>query len=152
LGSTIFHPGGEKWLDLFAHGVICRLQAEHYPQSVQSRHKSALPQQETITHQVCGDCVCVYLLQVEHYPLSVQSGRGLDLNVSLFERLVTQGFPYATLKVQHRMHPGISSLIKGTYPGKQHPSSAVLLLNWIFFQQQKFIYCALQNCDSQIIN
>ena len=56
-------------------------------------------------------------MQVEHYPLSVQSGNGHDLNVSLFERLVNEGFPYATLAVQHRMHPSISALIKPTYPG-----------------------------------
>ncbi|KAF5840888.1 P-loop containing nucleoside triphosphate hydrolase protein [Dunaliella salina] len=54
--------------------------------------------------------------KVEHYPLSVQSGMGHNLNISLFERLVNQGFPYATLSVQHRMHPCISSMIRPTYP------------------------------------
>eukprot|EP00967_Tisochrysis_lutea_P060392 scaffold77255_cov17-Tisochrysis_lutea.AAC.1 len=62
-------------------------------------------------------CSDDFAVQVEYYPLSVQSGNGHDLNVSLFERLVVQGFPFATLTVQHRMHPGISALIKHTYPG-----------------------------------
>eukprot|EP00983_Pelagomonas_calceolata_P042443 1138506-Pelagomonas_calceolata.AAC.3 len=65
--------------------------------------------------------------KVEYYPLSVQSGNGHDLNVSLFERLVVQGFPFATLTVQHRMHPGISALIKHTYPG---PSQKPALMQY----------------------
>jgi len=53
---------------------------------------------------------------VENYDLQKESGKGYDLNVSLFERLVMQGYPCATLSMQHRMHPEISHLIRGTYP------------------------------------
>jgi hypothetical protein len=56
-------------------------------------------------------------LQVETYALSKASGKGFDLDVSLFERLVlTPGFPHVTLGVQWRMHPDIASLIRHTYP------------------------------------
>lgn len=61
--------------------------------------------------------------KIESYSLAVQSGRGYNLNVSLFERLVLSGTPHSTLAVQHRMHPDISRLIKHTYPDLQdHPS------------------------------
>lgn len=62
--------------------------------------------------------------KVECYMLSVESRGGHDLNVFLFERLVTSGFPHVTLGVQHRMHPGISQLVRTcTYPQLQdHPS------------------------------
>jgi len=47
----------------------------------------------------------------QHYPLTVESNRGFDLNRSLFERLaIAPGFCLATLGVQHRMHPEISSI------------------------------------------
>jgi hypothetical protein len=47
----------------------------------------------------------------QHYPLTVESNRGFDLNRSLFERLaIAPGFRLATLGVQHRMHPDISSI------------------------------------------
>ena len=49
----------------------------------------------------------------QHYPLTVESNRGIDLNRSLFERLaMAPGFHLATLGVQHRMHPDISSIIR----------------------------------------
>jgi len=52
----------------------------------------------------------------EHYPLTVASGRGHDLNRSLFERLAGS-IPLATLTTQHRMHPDISAIAKAvTYP------------------------------------
>lgn len=84
-------------------------------------------------------CPNNFYAQVEHYPLSVQSGNGHDLNISLFERLVVQGFPFATLSVQHRMHPGISNLIKHMYPGAQiwlHNKTApcLVLLSLSFFR------------------
>jgi hypothetical protein len=47
----------------------------------------------------------------QHYPLTVESGRGFDLNRSLFERLALT-MPISTLSVQHRMHPDISSIPK----------------------------------------
>ncbi len=67
--------------------------------------------------------------QVDNYELSVASGKGFNLNMSLFERLVIHpGFPHATLGVQWRMHPDIANLIRHTYPAltdnprvKQHP-------------------------------
>ena len=43
------------------------------------------------------------------HELQVESGRGFNLDLSLFERLVKQGtVPMSTLRVQRRMHPDIS--------------------------------------------
>lgn len=44
---------------------------------------------------------------MEQYSLRVESGRGFDLNVSLFERLVKSGYPHTTLELQHRMPPEV---------------------------------------------
>jgi len=53
---------------------------------------------------------------VEH-ELSVDSGRGLNFDLSIFERLQQQRHPVATLTTQRRMHPRISALIRTTlYP------------------------------------
>lgn len=49
--------------------------------------------------------------KVSYYPLTK---RGLD--ISLFERLILAGFPYASLRQQHRMHPEISRFIAPIYP------------------------------------
>eukprot|EP01031_Cornospumella_fuschlensis_P026999 gene26999-32619_t len=57
--------------------------------------------------------------KLQSYTLKKESGNGIDFDVSLFERLVLAGYPYATLQVQHRMRPEISSLIKCTYPDLQ---------------------------------
>jgi AAA domain len=47
----------------------------------------------------------------------VEKGEGFDLNRSLFERLVLNGYPHTQLKAQHRMRPEISRLIRHlTYP------------------------------------
>jgi hypothetical protein len=46
--------------------------------------------------------------KVNNYKLSVEKGGGYNLNMSLFERLLTQGYEHTTLKKQHRMHPEIS--------------------------------------------
>ncbi|CAM9620630.1 unnamed protein product [Choristocarpus tenellus] len=55
--------------------------------------------------------------KVEQYELRIESGRGLDLNVSLFERLIQRGYPHTTLELQHRMPPEVSKLVKDlTYP------------------------------------
>ena len=52
----------------------------------------------------------------QNYSLTVESGRGFDLNISLFERLATV-LPVSMLRVQHRMHPEISSVPRlVTYP------------------------------------
>jgi hypothetical protein len=55
--------------------------------------------------------------KVNHYALTVEKGDGYDLNRSLFERLVINGYPHQTLVAQHRMRPEISSLVRHlTYP------------------------------------
>ena len=55
--------------------------------------------------------------KVNNYALTVRKEDGYDLDVSLFERLVKQGFKFSTLKKQHRMHPVISSFPRAlTYP------------------------------------
>ncbi|GAD99219.1 conserved hypothetical protein [Paecilomyces variotii No. 5] len=56
--------------------------------------------------------------KVNSYALSLEKGDGYDLNVSLFERLIHEGYPHTTLLKQHRMCPEISSLVRSlTYPG-----------------------------------
>ncbi|KAL3467710.1 AAA domain-containing protein [Aspergillus heterothallicus] len=55
--------------------------------------------------------------KINNYTLSVEKGSGYDLNCSLFERLVSSGYPHSTLLKQHRMVPEISCLVKKlTYP------------------------------------
>ena len=52
--------------------------------------------------------------------LQTESGKGYDLDRSLFERLVKGGWPVATLEQQRRMRPSISTLIRNTiYPSLQ---------------------------------
>ena len=52
--------------------------------------------------------------------LQSESGQGYNLDCSLFERLVKEGFPVATLAEQRRMRPSIACLIKNTiYPTLQ---------------------------------
>ena len=63
--------------------------------------------------------------KLEHYPLRKESGKHIDFDESLFERLILHGgFPSAQLNVQHRMRPEISELVrKTTYPSlADHPS------------------------------
>ena len=56
--------------------------------------------------------------KLEHYTLRKEANRGVDFDVSLFERMALQpDFPVVTLEVQHRMRPAISRLIRlNTYP------------------------------------
>lgn len=55
--------------------------------------------------------------KVNNYSLTVEKGDGFDLNRSMFERLVLEGYPHTTLSKQHRMCPEISRLIRHlTYP------------------------------------
>lgn len=55
--------------------------------------------------------------KINNYKLSVEKGLGYDLNRSLFERLILQGYPHTTLREQHRMHPDISAFPRAlTYP------------------------------------
>jgi hypothetical protein len=49
--------------------------------------------------------------KVNNFALTVDKKDGFDLDCSLFERLVTSGYPLSTLVKQHRMRPEIS-----TYP------------------------------------
>lgn len=60
-----------------------------------------------------------------NYALSVEQGDGYDLNRSMFERLVLDGYPYATLQKQHRMAPEISRIVREmTYPDLlDHPKT-----------------------------
>lgn len=59
-------------------------------------------------------CAAFWLMQ-KH--VQADSGRGHDLDVSLFERLVIGGFPYSALQTQHRMRPEISTLVRNLmYP------------------------------------
>lgn len=54
---------------------------------------------------------------MESFELKFMSNKGLNLDVSLFERLVVnRKYPFVTLSTQHRMRPEISALIRGTYP------------------------------------
>ena len=49
--------------------------------------------------------------------LQKESRKGHDLNVSQFERLITEGFPFSALKQQHRMRRSISAPVRAlTYP------------------------------------
>ncbi|RYP89995.1 hypothetical protein DL770_003898 [Monosporascus sp. CRB-9-2] len=55
--------------------------------------------------------------KVNNYALTVEKGDGYDLNMSLFERLIRQGFRHTTLRKQHRMDPEISRIARAlTYP------------------------------------
>ncbi|KAL4424087.1 hypothetical protein ABPG75_001388 [Micractinium tetrahymenae] len=59
--------------------------------------------------------------KLQTYALSMDSGKGFNLDLSLFERLVRQqSFPVFSLAQQHRMRPDISRLIRATiYPHLQ---------------------------------
>ncbi|RFN55172.1 hypothetical protein FIE12Z_425 [Fusarium flagelliforme] len=46
--------------------------------------------------------------KINNYALTKEKGEGYDLNVSLFERLVTQGRHFTALEEQHRSHSDIS--------------------------------------------
>jgi hypothetical protein len=55
--------------------------------------------------------------KITNYHLTVEKGEGYDLNRSLFERLVLEGFPHQVLVEQHRMRPEFSAILrKLTYP------------------------------------
>ncbi len=70
--------------------------------------------------------------KAEEYTLTVASGRGYDLDLSLFERLQRQGFPVASLVLQRRMQPDISALIRASiYPHLQVTYSLSAAAAWI---------------------
>ncbi|TFK71611.1 P-loop containing nucleoside triphosphate hydrolase protein [Pluteus cervinus] len=50
--------------------------------------------------------------KINNYDLSVETELGFDLDVSLFERLILNGYRHSTLQKQHRMRPKISALIR----------------------------------------
>ncbi|KAK6519926.1 hypothetical protein TWF506_000220 [Arthrobotrys conoides] len=60
----------------------------------------------------------------ETWEFQHNSERGYDLDISLFERLVNEGFPCDILETQHRARPEISRIIRTlTYPNlKDHKS------------------------------
>lgn len=89
--------------------------------------------------------------KVKSYKLSVESGKGFDLNRSLFERLVLQKRAHSTLLTQHRMRPEISELIRHNYANlqdaqetKSHPhlrgfQSDVIFVNHSFPEEKNKI-------------
>jgi hypothetical protein len=51
--------------------------------------------------------------KIENYNLSVSSGKGYNLNLSLFERWIKNaGFPVRSLKIQQRMFQSLSSIVR----------------------------------------
>ena len=50
--------------------------------------------------------------QLRPKPNEYELAKKYNLDVSLFERLVRNGFPHATLEYQHRMRPEIAELVK----------------------------------------
>ncbi|KXZ55297.1 hypothetical protein GPECTOR_3g432 [Gonium pectorale] len=57
------------------------------------------------------------------YEMQAYSGKGLDLDVSLFERLFREGTHVSALQQQRRMRPQIADLVRGIYPAlSDHPS------------------------------
>jgi hypothetical protein len=82
--------------------------------------------------------------KVNSYALSAEKDDGYDLNVSLFERLIRNGFPHTTLSKQHRMCPEISALVRNlAYPEleddpktKSRPEPRGLQDRVVFFQHR----------------
>ncbi|KAH9515713.1 hypothetical protein Btru_011797 [Bulinus truncatus] len=61
--------------------------------------------------------------QLRPKPATFELERNFGLTVSLFERLIRNNIPHVTLKIQHRMRPEVSQIIKLIYPGlEDHPS------------------------------
>ena len=55
--------------------------------------------------------------KAECYELKKESGKGYNVDESMFERLILAGVPLVTLNVQHRMRPEFSRIVRGTmYP------------------------------------
>ncbi len=107
--------------------------------------------------------------KAEYYPLRKEAGHGFDIDVSIFERLAKASkaapstptaaaaegvagevgsddrLPLVTLKVQHRMRPEISRLVRETmYPGLvDHGSHCTLLV--------KRIEISLKNAQGHVL-
>ncbi|KAJ7773271.1 P-loop containing nucleoside triphosphate hydrolase protein [Mycena metata] len=83
--------------------------------------------------------------KVNNYMLTVEKGEGFDLNRSLFERLVLEGYPHKVLQKQHRMRPEISALVRSlTYPDlidaestKNRPNLRGVRDNLVFIDHDK---------------
>ncbi|KAF7316838.1 hypothetical protein HMN09_00417100 [Mycena chlorophos] len=83
--------------------------------------------------------------KVNNYELTVEKGRGYELNRSMFERLVREGYPHRTLKKQHRMRPEISAFIRElTYPDlidapstSNRPNLRGVCDNLVFIEHEK---------------
>ncbi|XP_055891385.1 NFX1-type zinc finger-containing protein 1-like [Biomphalaria glabrata] len=61
--------------------------------------------------------------QLRPKPATYELERNFGLDVSLFERLILNEIPHVTLKIQHRMRPEISQMVKLIYPElEDHPS------------------------------
>nr|GAT60754.1 predicted protein [Mycena chlorophos] len=83
--------------------------------------------------------------KVNNYELTVEKGRGYELNRSMFERLVLEGYPHRTLEKQHRMRPEISAFIRElTYPGlidapstSNRPNLRGVCDNLVFIEHEK---------------
>ena len=62
--------------------------------------------------------------KVNTFSLTVSAQKGYDLNLSLFERLITGGLSHKALEMQHRMRPEMSSIARHmTYPQlHDHPN------------------------------
>ncbi|KAJ7035052.1 P-loop containing nucleoside triphosphate hydrolase protein [Mycena alexandri] len=83
--------------------------------------------------------------KVNNYMLTIEKGEGFDLNRSLFERLVLEGYPHKVLTQQHRMRPEISALVRSlTYPDlvdanstKNRPNLRGVRDNLVFIDHDK---------------
>lgn len=65
--------------------------------------------------------------KLEFYDLRKESGKQVNFDESLFERLALQsGFPVQVLNIQHRMRPEISAMVRNTtYPTLQDHQSVL---------------------------
>ena len=60
--------------------------------------------------------------QLRPSPVVYELAKNFGLEISLFERLVNNGFPHVVLQEQHRMRPEISNIMRHIYPDlKDHP-------------------------------
>ncbi|WPH02844.1 Hypothetical protein R9X50_00571200 [Acrodontium crateriforme] len=75
--------------------------------------------------------------KVNKYELTVEKGAGYNLNQSLFERLILEGYPHKTLNKQHRMAPEISAIVRHlTYPSLEDASQTLSRPNFRGFQDR----------------
>ena len=71
----------------------------------------------TTLHRKCQHLILIGdHQQLRPSPTVYELCRRFNLDVSLFERLVNNHLPHATLAVQHRMRPEIARLVRHVYP------------------------------------